>query len=509
MRQGDAISPESLFSDALGMVPPPDASRRCRFDEETGAMVAIDLTSLGINQLDATLFLRLPDALHIDLRGNAIPSIDLSPLQSQWSDTLRMVSGPGHTTITWGHKELLVDTETSLILTLTGSYHDGRGLKEPVPVNTVERLSLNGRLISSIDLSPLRFAGKLRSFDLSGNSMEKHAPDLKPLKYCPALEMLDLSGDITLASAEPNISMITLVPMPGLKRLFLKKNDLSRIDLTPLSESPLLELLDLSWNWLKTIDISPLAPCCNLQQLHLGSNGLTEIGDEVCAFAALRTLGLALNKLTRIPQEIGRLTSLESLDLNHNQLTGLPASLGELKSLRFLGLSGNALTEIPSTIDRLTNLTTLTLHRTFPRAKNRTLLERLLTIPGPLEHLNLACNNLDLVPESLKNRSSIRHLDLSYNSLVDIPAWMADWKCLEELDISGNPFTGLPEVLFRMKSLRQLLLKDIQVPALPPALATELPSLKFVRLPARYETDPVTRRLRERAVEVFCRDGFL
>ncbi len=95
--------------------------------------------------------------------------------------------------------------------------------------------------------------------------------------------------------------------------------------------------------------------------------------------------------------------------------------------------------------------------------------------------LNLACNRLTALPESLGQLTQLQSLNLSGNRLTALPEWLGQLTQLQSLNLSGNRLTALPESLGRLTQLRTLDLGDNRLTALPDSLG-QLTQLRHLSL---------------------------
>uniref|UniRef100_A0A1I8FSA4 Leucine rich repeat-containing protein n=1 Tax=Macrostomum lignano TaxID=282301 RepID=A0A1I8FSA4_9PLAT len=170
---------------------------------------------------------------------------------------------------------------------------------------------------------------------------------------------------------------------------------------TEASRLTFLARLDLSCNQLRDLPLV-LESLELLQHLNLSANQFSDLPLVLASFSRLQYLNLFNNRLCRLePAVLGCLTSLRTLNLNsnslglaarrdlspysgsqllaanRNQLTSLPVELfGCLASLRVLQLQRNCLTELPESAAACNHL----------------------------EYLDVACNQLQLLPASAQHQ---------------------------------------------------------------------------------------------------------
>ncbi len=365
----------------------------------------------------------------------------------------------------------------------------------------IECLNLNRNLLKQLNLIPLQNCRKLRVLDLGCNDFSGFLLDLTPLEKCPCLERINLAGDMTLASAEPNISQVKLPQTPHLTIIDMHMNALKEVDLSPLAQSHSLEELDLSWNHLERVNHNQLKGCTNLKNLLLNNNLLQTFPPEAC-IPSLKILTLGFNKLTRIPSEVGSLACLETLDVSFNPLTVLPSSLAKLRNLRVLNLAKLGIAEAPTIGENCRHLQKLNLHNT-----SKALLTNALNQYPSLESLDLSSNSLGEIPEIVQSYVRLTELNLRFNKITSFPPWFGDLTQLESLDLAANPLETIPASIFTLKRLHSLSIREVPLTTLPRQLL-DLPALKTLFIPEKVLKESVTKELVDRGVHVSTRGMF-
>ncbi|PKI52641.1 hypothetical protein CRG98_026981 [Punica granatum] len=150
-------------------------------------------------------------------------------------------------------------------------------------------------------------------------------------------------------------------------------------------------------------------------------------------------LDLSNNNLQMIPESlIARMLNLVVLDLHSNQLRALPNSIGCLSKLKVLNLAGNNLELLPKTIENCS-------------------LNWLQALPEDLENLtdlqvlNVSQNfhHLTSLPYSIGLLLSLVELNASYNNIRALPDSMGCLGKLRKLRIEGNPLVSPPMEVVR------------------------------------------------------------
>lgn len=264
--------------------------------------------------------------------------------------------------------------------------------------------------------------------------------------------------------------------------------------------------------------------------------------------AQVTALILDGQQLEQIPTEVWEMPQLETLDLRRNAIKVLPETIGELKALKFLLLGKNQLRQIPESLPNLVqidlsanrfshfpaalaqlnllqkiNFSSNRLHKfpnlTFPALKELNLsgnkiatfllsatflpkLEKLylpdnrlenLEIEGvfsSLDTLDLANNNLSILPDNWMAIPFLRHFYANNNQVKQLPATLShcNWlktchlaknklnnlldyfmafQRLEDLDLSGNAFAKLPRLPASIRKLDLAYNQLTQIPASP------------------------------------------
>lgn len=119
--------------------------------------------------------------------------------------------------------------------------------------------------------------------------------------------------------------------------------------------------------------------------------------------------------------------SLSNNPLTHFQLKQLP-SMTQLRVLHMRN-TGRNINNIPPTLDNMDNL----------------------------QDVDLAMNDLTIVPDALLNLKNLRKLDLSENRIGKLDPF-ADgvWERLETLNLSRNKLKALPDSLVKLTKLKRL-----------------------------------------------------
>lgn len=276
--------------------------------------------------------------------------------------------------------------------------------------NLEEIVMANYATVSSLTITDLMFASKLKLLNLSGNKLPSIS--YSTFALAPALESLDLSDNLIT-----EIEGMAFQYLSNLKYLDLSFNKLSMLDVFAFSGLTSLEVLNLSHNKLKLVGPSTFN-LPSLQVLDCNSNGLKLLPDNL--FAALPT----------------QAPPLFFVDFGENKLTHIGSALYTLPELNILNLTANKKIDDINleALARLPKLETLLLSTSgfhFPAA---------LAAPiSPEAVVNLP------VPVS---SSPVKMLTLDGNKLVDpnVLLQLAYFRQLESLNLEANGLTVINHV---------------------------------------------------------------
>lgn len=344
-----------------------------------------------------------------------------------------------------------------------------------------------------LDLSSNHLTGSIPSFRLSKNlaylnfylnNLTGGIPSFQGLN---SLQFLDLSYN-SLNGDFPE----TLLALPSLEYVYLSNNRLSgqlrkdidvssyKLRILDLSSNkfvgpipgfifklPVLSTLTLSENNFNgVVDLEMFGKFKELYALDLSYNDLTikvNIGSKSSFSSELNTLKLASCKMQELPN-LKNQSRLMMIDLSDNELRGeIPNWIWEVGNgyLRFLNLSSNKFSSLqkPYTFPFL--LDVLDLHSNV--------LEGDIPIPPRrVYHLDYSNNNfgssipvnfgnvltstlffsmsnsklVGVIPQSIRNATSLRVLDLSHNTLTGPIPSIGNSKDLQSLDLSVNKLNG-------------------------------------------------------------------
>ncbi len=270
------------------------------------------------------------------------------------------------------------------------------------PNSTPYSLDLHNRGLRYLDVSALSDYPRLRSLDVSFNSLA---------------------------------SLLELSALGELRELKAYDNQLEDVESLPTT-CPHLVSLDIRSNTLGPSLPKSFRTLSHLQTLNVSNNSLTSLSNLTSSTTTLTHLDCSSNQLTNAHlSSLNLLINLQTLDLSQNDLgPPLPPALSQLTNLTDLTLSDNHLTSLSSLPSNLVSLTasrnhmsTLTLPR-LPRLQDLTIPSNRLTSLPPLQPLIPSLDTLDI---SLNRIPSTSHFTASLSPLAS----------LKEVTVSGNPCT--------------------------------------------------------------------
>ncbi|KFU86647.1 PH domain leucine-rich repeat-containing protein phosphatase 2, partial [Chaetura pelagica] len=328
----------------------------------------------------------------------------------------------------------------------------------------LDKLSLAGNLLETLDLAALTRMSHIKSVDLRLNNLKRAAADT--LEGNKSVTYLDLRDN--------QMTDLDLSSLGSLEQLHCERNRLEELTLSGCS----LRALHANNNSLTTVNIYPVPG--QLTCLELSHNQLQCVPDWACEAKKLEVLDVSYNLLVELPSRILSSLSLRKLMVGHNCLQTLPPLLEHI-SLEVLDLQHNLLTKLPETL--------------FVKALN---LRYLNASANSLESLPSACageeslsmlqllyltnNNLtdDCIPV-LVGHPSLRILHLANNNLQTFPASkLSKLEHLEELNLSGNKLKTIPTTVANCKLLHTLIAHSNEISIFPEIL--HLPRIQFVDL---------------------------
>ena len=169
----------------------------------------------------------------------------------------------------------------------------------------------------------------LKTLDLEAKGLTEY--DFEDIQNIAKIQIISLGRN--------ELKRLDLTPLTGsrkLTELILYYNRLEEIDLTPLAQCPNLEYLDLAINNLHRLDLTPLASCKKLNAINLGGNPTGQIDlTPLSTLSNLKILTIDDMKLQEVDlSPLENCKKLEFLKLDDNELISLDVTpLFECRSL--------------------------------------------------------------------------------------------------------------------------------------------------------------------------------
>ncbi len=197
-------------------------------------------------------------------------------------------------------------------------------------LTTLEKLSITGVSVNTLELDVIGSLSKLKELTLNGCNLST----ISPLEDLTELTYLDL-GNNTLRNIE------ALSGMTKLTELNLQHNALT--DLTALSALTSVTKLDLSYN--NVTDLTPICGITALTWLDMSNNQLTSI-TNIAILTSLKHLNLGYNTISDV-SVLTELLALEELTISNNVITDI-SNLSTLTGLTYLNFASNQVTALPA-----------------------------------------------------------------------------------------------------------------------------------------------------------------
>ncbi|KAM1413476.1 hypothetical protein ACFXTO_026068 [Malus domestica] len=432
------------------------------------SLISLSLDCCNISEIPSALTM-LSSLEYLDLDGNLITSLPESMNNLVKLQTLK-VSGCRNLTI-------LPELPRSLTCLTLACCNISEIPSALTMLSSLEYLDLDGNPITSLPESMNNLV-KLQTLKVSG---------CRNLTILPELPCSLTS--LTLACC--NISEIpsALTMLSSLEKLDLSCNPITSL---PESMNNLVKLQTLKVSGCRNLTILPELPH-SLTSLTLACCNISEIPSALTMLSSLEKLDLSYNPITSLPESMNNLVKLQTLKVSGcrnltilpelpRSLTGLtlaccniseiPSALTMQSSLEYLDLDGNPITSLPESMNNLVKLQTLKVSG----CRNLTILPEL---PRSLTCLTLACCNISEIPSALTMQPSLEYLDLDCNPITSLPESMNNLVKLQTLKVSGcRNLTILPEL---PRSLTCLTLACCNISEIPSAL-TMLSSLEYLDL---------------------------
>jgi len=168
------------------------------------------------------------------------------------------------------------------------------------------------------------------------------------------------------------------------------------------------------------------------------------------------------------------LSHVTILNVDYNDLHCLPMEISRLSALKVLSATGNQLQELPETIKEIENLQALHLNENCLRG-----LPVFLSSLQHLEILDATGNEID--SWNVGFSECLLELRLDENKLTSLPGSFSGMKNLKVLELGDNHISSLPDDIGILSRLEILNLSHNKLSRLPESVG-ELPSLKILDL---------------------------
>ena len=242
----------------------------------------------------------------------------------------------------------------------------------------------------------------------------------------------------------------------------------------------------------------------SLGELYLESNKIDEVPGEVFASAdcELHLLNLASNDISSLPKEVRHLQKLTTLDITNNVFRVLPPHLAEISSLKWLRVDGNPLRSPPQSVIAKGSAAMLEyLASRLPLSSScktpTRMLKREVMAAMSSEHggvaldlsdkgltndvgveipdcniteVNLARNDFQSLPQTLKGLVKCREMNISNNRISSLPLFVQDYEYLQRFLCRYNNFLHFPLQLCSLNNLVEVDLSHNKIAELPEAL---------------------------------------
>ena len=215
----------------------------------------------------------------------------------------------------------------------------------------IEMLFLSCTSINAIP-NEIMLYPNLTHLDISFNNIKEYPLHLNSLSN---LEIIDLRGN--------RLQTLPKLLNLKLKKLYLSKNSIQKIDLISFQSIKFLVFLDISGTLIENLPERTFDYLKNIKQLNISHNKLATIPEFLGC--VVEELNLSHNLIKIVPKNLHLLSNLESLILSYNCIKDLTDSTFDLMhSLKYLILEHNPLKKLPDISD-LISLQTLNIGDTL------------------------------------------------------------------------------------------------------------------------------------------------
>ncbi|XP_049876836.1 insulin-like growth factor-binding protein complex acid labile subunit [Pectinophora gossypiella] len=441
-----------------------------QFETQPNRLEKLFLSNNSIEEIPGDAFSELTSLKELDLSHNLISNFDEEPFFNLTSlEILRL--------------------NNNRIKDLNGAVNKLVNLKH---------LYLKGNQIQNIDDPSLKIIYHLRTFDVSGNQLEK----LRPIMF--SRHWQHFGGVVRIILSENHITSVPNGTSSEVSARFTRELSKHTVETEVSTE------LDLSKNLISNIEYHAFQSIVRLINLDLSQNKLTDFIIHAGDLRDVKYLNLSFNHLTYLYFEsFSLMANLQNLDLSHNRLDYIADEtftknynlkyvnmthngIAVLKRLGIsmfhsdggvLDLSNNGLSRLGIPIGEGLRLTILVLNsnsivdaefinlvyqndlKTLEMRKNyiQKLNETSLRLPLSLTSLDLSYNEIEVIgPSTFHRVAHLTSLYLGHNKLTNIQYGVFyGLTSLNNLDLSFNNIKYLDsKILMDLKSLSVLSLRS-------------------------------------------------
>ena len=162
---------------------------------------------------------------------------------------------------------------------------------------------------------------------------------------------------------------------------------------------------------------------------------------------------------------ISSLTKLSSLKASNNKISTIADAFPERCPLSQLFLDFNDLETLPPSFSNVSSLDTLSIKNNKLRDVSMLNFTRLRTI-------NLSFNKIEELPDVFGNCSFLSEFIVSFNLLKELPKSLSSCKKIVDFNASGNMFSSFPRCSIAFTQLRALVFCENNIAAVPLSFST-------------------------------------
>jgi Leucine-rich repeat (LRR) protein len=225
----------------------------------------------------------------------------------------------------------------------------------------------------------------------------------------------------------------------------------------------------------KVQSIDDIGFVTRLQKIDLSGNSISHLPPTIGFLENLIELSLGSNQICETPTELELLSALEVLDFGNNQLMEFPP-ICKLPHLRSVNLAQNQIEILPESISQMGKLEYLNMSGNLLASLSSNFGQGLYR----LEKAYFARNQIYYLPETLDQATTLKDVDLAKNMLNNLPHIVSNMINLEVLNLDENFLVELPD-LSKLTHLKKLSVSGNQLIVAPHLENTQL-SLTYMNL---------------------------